>query len=367
MATKLIPRADVRRAAGRLVICGFEGTSVTAELRELLREVQPLGVILFARNIESLEQICELNRELKALRPGEPLLCTVDQEGGRVARIGKPATVWPSLRALGRLGDADLVQAIGRAIAVELRALNFDINYAPVLDVDINPQNPVIGDRSFSADPRLVARLGAAFIAGLQAEGVGGCGKHFPGHGDTDKDSHLELPYVEHELQRLREVEWPPFRAAIAAGVGAIMTAHLVVMPIDERRPATLSPPVLAHLRNELGFLGAIISDDIEMKAIADHYRPDELAGQGVNAGVDVFLACKRPDVVLDLYRGIVQAVEAQTITHETLMAAEQRALTWRQRFVRPATPWSAGKDRVGPAAHGALAGVIEKRLTEGV
>lgn len=365
MAKKLIPRADVRRAAGRLIICGFDGTSISAELRELLREVQPLGVILFSRNIESLEQLCELNRELKALHPNDPLLSSVDQEGGRVARIREPASVWPSLRKLGAIGDPQLVAAVGKAIAIELRALNFDINYAPVLDVDVNPQNPVIGDRSFGSDARLVSRLGAAFITGLQSAGVGGCGKHFPGHGDTDKDSHLELPQVSHELPRLREVEWPPFSQAIAAGVGAIMTAHMVVAPLDENYPATLSSPVLNHLRHELGFAGVIVSDDIEMKAVADHFGPNEIATLGVNAGVDVFLSCHDPAVVLALYRALIQAVESEAISHEALLAAEKRALAWKRRFFSPAEPWAQTRHRIGPTAHGTLFEELERRLRD--
>jgi beta-N-acetylhexosaminidase len=363
MTKKLIPRADVRRAIGHLIICGFEPPAVTAEVKELLREAMPLGVILFARNIESLEHVSELNRELKALRPDDPLLCSVDQEGGRVARIREPATVWPPMRKLGGLRDLELVRRVSAALAQELRALNFDVDWAPVLDVDTNPDNPVIGDRAFSDDPKVVAECGAAFIRGLQGGGVGGCGKHYPGHGDTDKDSHLDLPYVEHDLERLREVEWPPFRAAIAAGVGAIMTAHVVVLPLDEKVPATISPDVLGHLRGELGFDGVIVSDDIEMKAVADRFSPAELAARGLAAGVDVFLACKKPEVVLDLYRGLVRAVEDEIITHEALLAAERRALAWRQRFFAAGRPWAQNRHLVGPAAHGGLLEELEGRL----
>lgn len=363
MAKQLIPRADVRRAIGHLIICGFEPAAVTAEVKELLREAMPLGVILFARNLESLEQVSELNRELKALRPEDPLLCTVDQEGGRVARIREPATVWPSMRKLGGLHDLGLVRRVGRALAQELRALNFDVDWAPVLDVDTNPDNPVIGDRAFAADPKVVADCGAALIEGLQGGGVGACGKHFPGHGDTDKDSHLDLPHVEHELSRLRDIEWPPFRAAVNAGVGAVMTAHVVVLPLDEQVPATLSPRVLGHLRDELGFGGVIVSDDIEMKAVADRFSPAELGARGLAAGVDVFLACKKPEVVLELYRGLVRAVEDEVITHEQLLAAEKRALAWRNRFFAPGRPWAQSRHLVGPAAHGGLVEEIDVRV----
>jgi beta-N-acetylhexosaminidase len=367
MARKLLPKQDIRRAAGRLVVCGFAGTKVTPELKELVREVQPLGLILFARNIESPEQLCELNRELKALRKDEPLFLSVDQEGGRVARIRKPATEWPAMRRLGQLGDDKLVERIGRALAQELRAMNFDLDYAPVLDVDTNPKNPVIGDRSFSEVPATVAKLGAALIRGLQGAGVGACGKHFPGHGDTDKDSHLDLPFVEHELPRLREVEWLPFRAAIAANVSSIMTAHVVVKDLDENLPATLSPKVLRFLREELAYKGVIVSDDLEMKAVADRFSLRDMADKGLNAGVDVFLACNKYEVTLELYRSIVNAVEDGRVSHDTIIAADKRVRAWRQGCYVPAQSWRTARTLVGPSCHGGLLEEIDRRLGAGV
>ncbi len=355
-------RQDIRRAAGRLIICGFAGRSVTAELKEILREVQPAGLILFARNVESPEQVAELNRELKLLRQDEPLLMCVDQEGGRVARIAAPATVWPPMRRLGQSRDADLAQRVGAALARELRAMSFDVDFAPVLDVDSNAANPVIGDRSFAADSATVAKLGAAFVRGMQGAGVAACGKHFPGHGDTDVDSHVGLPRISHPLSRLREVEWPPFRAAIAAGLGAVMTAHVVVEQLDEERPATLSAAALAPLRRELGFAGVIVSDDLEMKAVADHYRVDAMAALGLNAGVDVFLVCHAPDQILALYRAIVQAAESARISHDTLLAAEKRLVAWRRTFYAPPTPVRRVRDVVGCGEHQRLVEEIAAR-----
>ncbi len=366
MPFQFLTKGEVRRAVGRLIIFGFDGTQVSAELRELLREVQPLGLILFARNIESTEQLCELNYELKLLRREDALLLSVDQEGGRVARVREPATVWPPLYKLGQLGDAALVRRVGAALAQEMRALNFDVDYAPVLDVNTNPQNPVIGDRAFSADPHEVARLGVALIEGLQEGGIGACGKHFPGHGDTDKDSHHDLPFVDHDLDRLREVEWPPFAAAVASGLGAVMTAHVVVRPLDEERPATLSPRVLTYLRAELGFGGVILSDDIEMKAVADRFSPADIGLSGFAAGVDVFLACHKPEVILALYRALVHAVEDGTISHEALRERERRVLAWRNRFFRAPQGYAKTKHLLGPLAHGSLVEEIEHRLAAG-
>jgi len=322
-------REEVRRAAGRTIVCGIPGIEATAEARELLREVRPAGVVLFPHNIESPEQVAELCRELKSLRP-DPLLICIDQEGGEELRIR--ATEWPTMRELGRVGDAALAERFGRALGAELRALGIDVDFAPVLDVDTNPDNPVIGPRSLSSDPTQVGELGAAIVRGLHAAGIGAVGKHFPGHGDTDIDSHRALPRLDHDLDRWRAVEWPPFAAAIRAGLGAVMTAHLVVEALDELTPATLSPAALAPLREELGFSGVLFSDGAEMNALAD-YSPEQIAVGALNATVDVLLPCNEPEFVLALYRGVVVGCEREQISHDTLLAAEARLLAFRRRF----------------------------------
>lgn len=354
-------RRDLREAAGHRMICGFKGKNVDAELKEMLREIRPLGVILFSRNIESPEHAAELIRELKSLpdRRDDPLLVSVDHEGGRVARLPLPATQWPAMASLGELDDRELSRSVGHAMGSELRALGFDINYAPVLDVNTNPANPVIGNRAFSTNAEQVGRHATAYLLGLRDAGVGGCGKHFPGHGDTAVDSHLELPAVENELPELREREWRPYREAIGAGLDAVMTAHLVAAALDERMPATLSRQALAPLRNELHFPGVILSDDIEMKAVAAHFLIDEIASKGLEAGIDVFLACKDYGVSMACYRGIVHAFENGVLSHQSIQEAHQRSLSWRARWCRgPEAPqW----DQVG--AHRALAESIEHRL----
>jgi beta-N-acetylhexosaminidase len=361
-----LQRSDVRAAAGRMIICGFDGTSVTAELKEVLREVQPLGLILFARNIESVEHVTELVRELKMLRKDEPLLVSVDQEGGRVQRIRAPATVWPAMRKLGAIDDEALTQRVGEALGRELRAMNFDIDYAPVLDVDTNPKNPVIGDRSFGASAKAVTKHAIAFMKGLNAAGVGGCGKHFPGHGDTDLDSHLALPKVEHELPRLRETEWPPFKLAIKAGLDAIMTAHVVVAALDEKVPATFSKKALDTLRSELSFRGIIISDDIEMKAVADHHSATEMARLGLAAGIDVFLSCKRYEATLELFRGIVQQVESNAYPQLTLIETDKRIRAWRDRWWKAARPYADTKQVIGTGEHQDMVALLEARYQAG-
>ena len=218
----LMSLRDVRRSVGRLAIVGFAGHAVPAELREIAREFDLGGVIYFARNIAEPAQVRDLSRECASLAQDWPLWISVDQEGGRVARLKRPFTEWPPMITLGRCGDDQLTVRFARAMADELRAVGINLDYTPVLDVHTNPKNPVIGDRALSEKAGDVARLGALLIRTLQDAGVAGCGKHFPGHGDTSTDSHFELPLVDQSPDRLAAVELVPFRAAVEAEVACI-------------------------------------------------------------------------------------------------------------------------------------------------
>src|SRR5688500_3123304 len=238
----------VRRTIGQLLIGSFPGTTIPPELRSLAREFGLGGVILFARNIEAPEQVAELSHDIQSLATELPLWVSVDQEGGRVARLRSPFTEWPPMATLGRSGDAALASRFAAALAAELKAVGVTLDYAPVLDVHTNPKNPVIGDRALAEDAEMVGKLGAAIVRALQGNGVAACGKHFPGHGDTSADSHLELPIVEHPPDRIRRVECVPFRAAIKADVAFIMTAHVLVPSLDEENPATLSRRIVHDL-----------------------------------------------------------------------------------------------------------------------
>src|SRR5688572_18842300 len=264
---------EFRKHAGQLAIAGFAGHTIPQDLKRLAREFDLGGVIYFARNVESPEQVAELSREARELAQQIPLWISVDQEGGRVARLRTPFTVWPPMNTLGRSGDEKLAERFARALAAELKAVGISLDYTPVLDVHTNPKNPVIGDRSLAERAGDVAKLGSAIIRTLQAEGIAACGKHFPGHGDTSVDSHFELPLIEHPPDRLDAVELVPFKAAIEADVASIMTAHILMPALDEERPATLSPRVVTDmLKNDLGYQGLVLSDDLEMKAISGRY-----------------------------------------------------------------------------------------------
>jgi beta-N-acetylhexosaminidase len=340
---------DAEREAAAFLMIGFDGPALTSAALRLL-ERGAFGVILFARNFVHRSQLAELCAEIKAIgraRPGPTaghhrVAIAVDQEGGRVQRLRGPGfTDLPSARDIGRFAGASLedaeerAAALGRLCASELRPLGIDINFAPVLDVDSNPANPVIGDRSYSSDPQVVARLGVAFIRGLQAGDVAACGKHFPGHGDTDRDSHLELPRLDHDLDRLGRIELLPFQAAAKADVAAIMTSHILFPALDPTHPATMSAKVLGLLRSELRYEGLVVSDDLEMQAIADHHDLPEAAIAAVNAGCDLLLVCHDAARQEAIVAGLAKAIADGRCSAERVVEAATRRSRVLTRFVR--------------------------------
>jgi beta-N-acetylhexosaminidase len=333
-------REAVRKVGQRLMV-GFEGKEPSPDVRALLREYGAGHVILFARNVDGPEQVAELVRELQSIarQAGQehPLLVAVDQEGGRVARLREPWTVWPSMRALGRTGSEELAGRMGRALAAELSACGIRYDFAPVLDVDTNPKNPVIGDRSLGDDPDLVGRLGVALIRALQEGGVAASAKHFPGHGDTDLDSHVELPIVAQPRPRLEDVELRPFRKAIEAGVASIMSAHVLVPELDEALPATLSPRVMdGLLRKEMKYGGVTVSDDLEMKAVAERWPRGEAAVLAARAGCDLLSISRSPDLQVESAEGLVRALEREEISWTSMDDACDRIRRMKERFLLP-------------------------------
>lgn len=327
----------------RMFCIGFDGLHVTPEFREFVHRGVS-SVILFTRNYQSQEQLGDLCRSIKSLRrPDEPpIMICVDQEGGRVQRFREPFTIIPSMRELGTRGDLDEARRIGSLLARELRAVHIDMNLAPVLDVDSNPANPVIGERSFGSDPNLVARMGCAMIEGLQggetASGVAACGKHFPGHGDTSVDSHFALPRLAHDVNRLHRVELPPFSAAIEAGVASIMCAHVLFDALDPHLPATMSTAVIhGLLRTDMGFDRVVCSDDLEMKAIISHFGVEEAVVRGAQAGIDLFFVCKDHELQHKAITALCDATRRGLVSHEAIEHANRRLDVLFRRFVRPA------------------------------
>jgi beta-N-acetylhexosaminidase len=329
------------RDIGQLLIGSFPGTAVPKELRSLAREFDLGGVILFSRNVDLPEQVAELAGNAELLGREMPAWVSIDQEGGRVARLKEPFTRWPPMAVLGRAGSDALAERFGRALARELRAVGITLDYAPVLDIHTNPKNPVIGDRALAEKADEVARLASAIIRALQSEGVAACGKHFPGHGDTSTDSHLELPLVEHPPDRLRAIEFEPFRAAIKEQVAFIMTAHLLVPALDEQRPATLSAAIVQRLlREELGYEGVILSDDLEMKAVSARMAVPQAAVQAIQAGCDGVLVCSGDlDLQAATLEALVKAVEAGEIARARLDEAMKRLRNAKERFLADERP----------------------------
>ncbi len=349
--------ADRKRRAGQRLVIGLAGTKLLDEERAFIREVRPGGFILFARNVEEPRQVLELNRELRSMLPGDlpPIRC-VDQEGGLVQRVKAPATVWPPMRFVGNARDLRFTREVGRALGREVRACGFDLDFAPVADVDSNPKNPIIGHRAFAADARDVARHVAAFVEGMQGEGCIACAKHFPGHGDTAADSHLELPVVEKDPPDLDAVELPPFEAAIRAGVGTVMTAHVLYPGLDEDYPATMSRRILhGILRERMGYGGVVVSDDLEMKAVRGRYPIEMQLQKASEATVDVFLVCKELTLAAESWEGLIRLAEDDKLEDDRAADAEKRWHALRERFLKDPSP-APGLDSLGGADHAALA-----------
>lgn len=354
---------DLDRLAASLLLVGFDGPEPPKETRDLMRRGVG-GAILFKRNLGTPAEIAGLCGLLK-LEAQRPFLLCVDQEGGRVARLLEGFSAIPAMRCVGDLGDASIAEGVGRLLGEECRAVGFDLDFAPVVDVDSNPDNPVIGDRSFGPDSERCGRLGMALIRGLQGAGVAACAKHFPGHGDTHQDSHRTLPRLTHDLSRLRQVEFPPFEAAARAGVAGVMTAHVVFEALDPTLPATLSPLALEPLRSELGFSGALISDDLEMAAITESWPLDEAAALAVTAGCDLLLVCHHAAEQSLAIEGLRRLAERDTAGRDRLLRAAARADELRRRWARPTVPFETA--RLRPAwSEGLLQRLMDRAATKG-
>jgi beta-N-acetylhexosaminidase len=293
---------------GQLVMVGLDQPALTPGLKRLLQQYELGGLFLFGPALGSESDTAALTSEAQAASR-VPLLIAIDQEGGRLQEWGPPhRQPLPRAADLGArfaaASDPEVVLSVARRVGRELRAGGINVDFAPVLDVHTNPDNPIIGDRSFGGDPELVGEVGRLFIEGLHCERVVACGKHFPGHGDTAQDSHLTLPTVSHDEARLHSIELAPFVRAIDSGLMMIMTAHVVYPALDRERPATVSPAILQDLlRRRLGFEGVVVTDDLKMQGIRDEYDLLEGGVAAVEAGCDLLLTATefdRHEMLLD-------------------------------------------------------------------
>jgi beta-N-acetylhexosaminidase len=347
------PRAELRARVARLFFAGIPGPVLDDDTRRLHADVPFGGVVLFRHNAAEPRAMRDLTRAIHGLDRALPPLVAIDHEGGRVHRLSPPFTHFPAASVVAAHG-VRAVAAVATAMARELAAIGVDLTFAPVLDVHSNPANPVIGDRSYGTAPADVARLGLAAFRATRAEGLLTCGKHVPGHGDTATDSHLELPVVDRSARDLSQVELPPFRQVVAARIPMLMTAHVVYRALDRERPATLSRAVATGLvRRRLGFRGVLCTDDLEMRAIADHYGAGEAAVLALEAGVDALLYCHRQDDLRTAVEAVERAVLDGRLTRRRIDEAHRRltaATRWRRRH-RRTLPLSV----VGARAHARL------------
>lgn len=357
--------SSISQAAGQVLVAGFPDRQAPPELLKSLGRGELGGIILFKRNLGAPAEVAGLISTLLEAAPGTcPPLISVDQEGGRVARLAEPVLRLPPMRALGQLDDPDLTRRAGRVLGGQLAAIGFGCDFAPVLDVDTNPENPVIGDRAFAAEVDGVIRHGLAFAEGLLAAGVLPCGKHFPGHGDTELDSHLALPRLAHDRARLDAVELAPFRAA-GGRIPMLMTAHVVFDALDPEVPATLSRRVIQGLlRQELRYDGVVVSDDLEMKAVSDHWGVPEAAVRAMDAGCDALLVCSSTELLFEAHRALVRRAEADGTFAARLQEAADRFRALRATVhPRPVTDPAVLTARLGGEDVRELAAELAARL----
>lgn len=351
-----------RDRIGQLFMVGIPRPTLDRETRALLDDVRPGGIILFRRNYTDLETLSQLCADIHSLCPTDPPLIALDHEGGRVHRLTLPFTHFPAAQVLGQTGSAALAYQTGFAMGTELRSAGIDIDFAPVLDVLTNGENTVIGDRAFASDPRTVALLGCAVARGLREAGVIPCGKHFPGHGATLIDSHYDLPRDERAKAELEHLDLQPFRCAIAEQIEMIMTAHIVYPALDPELPATLSPPIInGLLRDTLGFPGVVVSDDLEMGAIARRATIENAAVAALKAGIDLLLICHNLEPAVAARDVCGDALRNKMLSPERLEQTEQRlrALKHRHRS-RQIT----AKQAVGTPEHRRLAEEIFRQAS---
>jgi beta-N-acetylhexosaminidase len=324
--------------AGQRLMVGFRGEVLDDNLRFMIREMHVGGLILFKRNVSDPTQVAELCQAAQAFAvesANPPLMIAVDQEGGPVARLGPPFTVFPGNRAIGTAGSETAAREFGTITARELKGVGITMNLAPVLDVAPRKLNSVMADRVFGEEPELVARLGTAVIETLQKNGIPATAKHFPGIGRTTADSHLDLPYLDVERRVLDSTDLVPFRAAIASGVEAVMLSHVVYRDLDRQWPASLSTAIAKDLlRKTLGFKGIAVTDDLDMGAIDKHFDIETAARRISDAEIDIALICHDRLKIEKACRALLKAVGESEDARRKATASVRRILNLKRKYL---------------------------------
>lgn len=329
---------------GQLVISGFYGTTLDENILKLIKENKISGVILFNRNVKDSNTLLSLNNSLKESNKNNklPLFISVDEEGGSVTRMPKDIKRLPTNKYIGSLNNKDLSYKVGEILGEQLSYFGFNMNFAPVLDINSNPNNPVIGDRSFGNNKDIVSSLGTSTMKGIQSKNIISVVKHFPGHGDTSVDSHVNLPVVNYNINRLNSFEFVPFKTAIQNGADAVMVGHILLPKIDNKYPSSMSYEIVTNiLRKDLGFNGLIVSDDMTMGAITENYSIEEAAVKSINTGVDLLLVCQKYENTENVLKALKEAVLNGTISKERLDNALYNIISIKKKYLLNKEPKS--------------------------
>ncbi|QJD88087.1 beta-N-acetylhexosaminidase [Cohnella herbarum] len=331
-----ISRLTLEQKVGQMILAGIDGTAIDSSMKKMIAEQHVGGIILYKNNFSDLEGSAKLVNDLKKANAVNPLpiFMSVDQEGGKVSRLPKDFVAMPDAAKVGRTGNPELAKEMGSLLSQELNLMGFNVDFAPVLDINSNPKNPVIGSRSFGDNATLVTDMGIAAMKGLQEGGTIAVVKHFPGHGDTSVDSHLELPVVRKTTEQLEAMEWVPFRKAIEEDAAAVMVAHILFPLIDPDAPASFSKIIIGEqLRGTLGYDGVVITDDMTMGAISDHYGIADAAVKSVEAGSDILLVAHGYDVAKQVYDKLLQAVKSGKIEESRIDESVRRILVLKSKY----------------------------------
>ncbi|WP_293016987.1 beta-N-acetylhexosaminidase [Paenibacillus sp.] len=321
---------------GQMILAGVQGTTLDAQAKQMIMDQKVGGIIFYANNVSTLQGTATFVRSIKDANRSNPvpIFMSVDQEGGKVSRMPETVESIPSNGKVGKTKDADLAETMGKLLARQIQLVGFNVDFAPVLDINSNPNNPVIGDRSFGSSASLVSKMGIAEMKGLRSEGIIPVVKHFPGHGDTSVDSHLDLPVVNKIEQQLAELEWIPFEAAVKEQVEAVMVAHILFPKLDPDHPASLSDVIIGqHLRGKFKYDGVVITDDLSMGAIAKNYKLDDAAVATVQAGSDILLVAHSYESAKTIFDTLKSAVKSGKISESRIDESVYRILALKQKY----------------------------------
>lgn len=331
-----IKEMTLEQKLGQMLIVGLEGYELSDSAKTMMEDYHVGGFILFGSNIKDADQLLKYINDLKSYHKGKgvPLFISVDEEGGRISRIPKAIKNLPAGKAIGAIDNEEYSYEAGRLLGQKVGAFGFNMDFAPVLDINSNPKNPVIGDRSFGAKAEVVSRLGVQTMKGIQSENIIPVVKHFPGHGDTSVDSHIGLPSVENDLNRLESFELIPFREAIRNDADCVMVAHILLPKIDADNPSTMSQIIITEiLRQQLSFKGVVITDDMTMGAITKNYEIGEAAVKAVKAGVDIVLVAHEGKNAKAVFDALMTAQKEGRLSEQRIEESVYRILSLKEKY----------------------------------